>query len=252
MKEIIDKYTVKYDKKVKQICAPLVECLGIPVFTYFRLDSSGQFVILGNFAAQLEYYYDQQLFQANPYLVDPELLQSGCVILADTPDPEFLDTIERSKKMYHLDNTFLILEKSGDTVEGFFFGTRSPNASPIYLHRLDLLKKFNHYFTQKAAPIIKQMEGEGFNLKQVKGSNFLKRSPDCPLSNHDPRTKNFLKCISPLSKRERECLELFRQGHSAQAAAARLNLSRRTVEHYYENIKNKLGCTSKWDLLNLG
>ena len=40
-------------------------------------------------------------------------------------------------------------------------------------------------------------------------------------------------------------LTIYLEGRSAQSTAAILGLSRRTVEHYFENIKVKLNCRSK-------
>ncbi len=48
-----------------------------------------------------------------------------------------------------------------------------------------------------------------------------------------------------LSKRELECLFLQLRGKTAREIAAILNLSRRTIEFYADNIKNKLGCQNK-------
>lgn len=54
-----------------------------------------------------------------------------------------------------------------------------------------------------------------------------------------------------LTKREIECLELIDKGMTAKRVAEKLNLSKRTIEGYFENIKNKLGVRSKYDLINL-
>ncbi|HSX26735.1 MAG TPA: ester cyclase [Chlamydiales bacterium] len=51
-----------------------------------------------------------------------------------------------------------------------------------------------------------------------------------------------------LSKRERECLTHLIQGKTAKETAALLKLSPRTVESYFENIKEKLKCSHKGDL----
>ena len=65
------------------------------------------------------------------------------------------------------------------------------------------------------------------------------------------KIKKVLKEIYGLSPQEQRCLELFKKGHSAQATAVIMGLSRRTIETYFNIIKEKLNCNSKWDLLNL-
>jgi len=250
--DLIKRYTIKHDRKIAAICRPLNEYLNIPVFTYYHIEHDGKFCFLSNFPEQSDFYYSEKLYQANPYLTDPTLLRSGAVTLASTPVPEYQEDIQMSESKFHLYNTFLILEKSGDNLDGFFFGTREhhPAFANHYLNNLELLKKFGHHFVQEMKPLLQGMRRDGYNLHMAKGAAFLERDQTLPLSSKNPKADRFLKSISPLSAREQECLELFKQGKSAQATAATLGLSRRTVEHYFESIKHKLNCYSKWDLLN--
>jgi len=118
-----------------------------------------------------------------------------------------------------------------------------------YLVRLDLLNKFIGYFKREAGEFIGKMKADGFNMKKERGLELFENAPTVPLA-FDPQFCSFLKRISILSPQERRCLDLFKQGKSAQATGAIMGLSQRTVEHYFDNIKNKLGCSSKYDLLN--
>lgn len=52
-----------------------------------------------------------------------------------------------------------------------------------------------------------------------------------------------------LSDRELECLFLILRGKTAKQIAEIICLSKRTVEYYIENIKNKFGCHTKADLI---
>lgn len=52
-----------------------------------------------------------------------------------------------------------------------------------------------------------------------------------------------------LSAREMECLSYYLKGKTLKEIAAVLNLSQRTVESYYENIKSKFGCDTKTELI---
>lgn len=247
--DLVKKYTMARAKKIKALCAPLNNCLGIGTFTYFRIENDGRFVTLSNDPEQLENYYASRLFVQNPFLVSPQLLRSGFVFTQTTCSEEYQATFENSYGKYQLDNPFLILQKEEERVEGYFFaGTR---AAPIdYLNNFDLLKRFIGYFNQEAQQLISQIQSERFNLFREKGEAFLHRESNLPLSPYTQEQNNFLKAIFPLTNRELQCLDLFQKGHSGQATAAILGLSPRTVEHYFENIKNKLGCFHKADLLN--
>lgn len=52
-----------------------------------------------------------------------------------------------------------------------------------------------------------------------------------------------------LSAREIDCLSCVLKGKTLKETAVILKLSKRTVESYFENIKNKFGCKNKTELL---
>jgi DNA-binding CsgD family transcriptional regulator len=54
-----------------------------------------------------------------------------------------------------------------------------------------------------------------------------------------------------LSKREIECIQCLIDGQSAKETGARLFLSQRTVETYLDNIKDKLNCRRKRDIIRM-
>ena len=53
------------------------------------------------------------------------------------------------------------------------------------------------------------------------------------------------------SRREAECMAHLLRGKSAGGVAKILNLSPRTIEFYIKNMKNKLDCQSKFELIDL-
>ncbi|MBA2369055.1 MAG: helix-turn-helix transcriptional regulator [Candidatus Protochlamydia sp.] len=252
--QIVERYTVRYDKKIQNVTSLLKIHFNIFSYTYFKIDKLGGFVTLSNNPSQLDFYYSEQYYLNNPYLVDPDLLRSGSVLTATTQNKTYLDSINTSLNHFQMDNTFLMLERNEGQAEGFLFATKATTnqTTDVYLNNFENLKKFNRFFLVEMAPLLSKMSEDGFNMKQAKGTKFSVRNAGLPLAYADPISQDFLKKLSPLSSQEERCLDLFRRGNSAQATASIMGLSRRTVEHYFENIKNKLGCHSKWDLLLLG
>ncbi len=61
----------------------------------------------------------------------------------------------------------------------------------------------------------------------------------------------FNEAYRKLSNREKQCLELYLSGESGRGTALILGLSHRTVDDYINNIKKKLKCKRKRDLLKL-
>lgn len=62
--------------------------------------------------------------------------------------------------------------------------------------------------------------------------------------------EKYSKKAALLSPRERNCLDLLLKGKTAKETAATLSLSTRTVESYFENIKQKLKCSNKGQLFS--
>lgn len=82
-------------------------------------------------------------------------------------------------------------------------------------------------------------------LGLLKGLGFSFKSPQVENLN------TYIKMVSSLSTRERECLKQLLHGKTAKETASEFLLSFRTVEYYFENIKNKLGCSNKRELYRL-
>ena len=53
---------------------------------------------------------------------------------------------------------------------------------------------------------------------------------------------------SLLSERQIQCAKLLVKGNTTKEIARVLHLSPRTIEHYLNNLKNKLGCKNRMEL----
>ncbi|MDP1836197.1 MAG: LuxR C-terminal-related transcriptional regulator [Chlamydiales bacterium] len=247
--DVIKRYSIRHDAKIKKICEPLAQCLGIPYFTYYCIDEQGRFGTISNATEFIEYYYSQRLYESNPFMAHPDLFQSGQMLTPCSLDP---DQQSELAKRFDADHLFIDLSCESGKMEGFIFSNHglNPQSGWQYVSQLNLLTKFSRYFKREAKTLIGRMLADQFNMKTARGQSFLEAPPQLPLTVPNPMINTYLKVVTGLSKQELRCLELFKAGKSAQATAAIMGLSQRTVEHYFESIKNKLGCSSKWDLLS--
>lgn len=244
--EVFLNHIKKNERSITAICKPLQDCLDIPLFCYGRVETNGTVVNLSNSLYELDVYYDNKMYLHDPHLVHPHLLRSGTIFIPSSYNPEYMQTICKITKFTQI---LAIVETFEDHTEIFSFGTKGNNSSHSKLfNSLDLLHRFIRHFKREAEPLIEKARRDKFNGKNAKGKIFFEGQPT-PLLINDPQTKRFLNLVMPLTKRERQCLELFKQGKTAQMTGAILGLSQRTVESYFENIKNKLGCSNKSDLL---
>ncbi len=249
LRELIKMHSCRNHRQLKKITKPLLDILKTPHFCYFRIEQNGKFISITNDPEPLHYYYSEKKYLINPYLSHPRFFRSGCVISPTAFDSETLEVFHRQFNLYFF---FIVLQQKGNSIEAFIFGNRDsdPTKTFHYISQLDLLQKFSSYFKREAKSIIDEALEENYNLKEAKKESFLSSDPNLSLSSQNPSTLEFLREISPLSKQEWRCLELFKQGNSAQSTASIMGLSPRTVEFYFQNIKTKLGCSTKWELLH--
>lgn len=90
LKDVFSKLILKREREIKRICAPLQDCLGIPIFTYGRVETGGRLVNLASSAHALEFYYDKKLYLDDQHMIHPLLLRSGALLIPDTYNPEYL------------------------------------------------------------------------------------------------------------------------------------------------------------------
>ncbi len=101
---------------------------------------------------------------------------------------------------------------------------------------------------------MKKTDKDPIPLLPIKGEIFqahdslFERPPEKSLFLKEIRAKLPIK----LSKREKECLSAYLDDFRMQDVAYKLGLSVRTVEFYLTNIKNKLDCSDKAELLKKG
>lgn len=246
--ELVTKYTIKHQQKIKKICAPLKEHLNICGFTYYTIEEDGSYVFLSTIVDQVDFFYKNKFYLDHPFLVHPSLLMSGSMLVPTVPDLEQAQYID---ERFSLKELFLILKSNGRKMEGALFANPGDkdSAHALFTQNINLLHKFIPYFKKEAASLIREIKRAGYNLQEAKGKKFWECDPTLPLSIKNAQSCKFLKELFGLSARELECLELYKLGETAQSTAAILGLSQRTVESYFENIKNKLNCASKSQLL---
>ena len=101
----------------------------------------------------------------------------------------------------------------------------------------------------KGNDVFHTQKGLIFNPKEenIRKLHLLKQAGFC--SNQDTEV---LLSNPNLSPQEINCLRIYLMNHSIKQVAETLGLAETTVSSYMENVKNKLHCTSKKQLLETG
>lgn len=261
-KEIVQKYIIKHSNKIKKVTQPLHDRFGVAYFTYHKIDKNGNYTVLVDRPDWAEHYVSEQFFREDPFLRHPDVYRSGFCILGTHGSKKYKESvIKDGKEIFNMDLGIVQIEKNADCVEFFGFAANTEKSSlhQVYLNQPSLLKLFAGHFKKELGSILNIMEEEGSPLIDLKGTDFLcdlPIHPDVLSDSHlayliDLGFESEVKKAKALSVRERECMKLLVAGKSAKETGILLDLSPRTVEFYFENIKNKLCCSAKYELFSL-
>ncbi len=251
--EIVQNVITKHSDRIRRVTAPLRNRFGVSYFTYHHIDEKGNYKVLVDRPDWAEHYVENKFYLNDPYLRHPEVYQSGFCLIDDFGSDEYKEKIIHStKSILNMDIGVISIQKLGTSVE--FFGMaatkKTSSLETVYFNHPQLLKSFIPHFKRE----LKDFLHEAHPLPDLKGANFFTHEKIHP--NLDEQTKlAYLKSLGfsleHLTPREKECLKHFGEGKSAKETASLLHLSPRTIESYFENIKNKLSCWSKQDLLEI-
>lgn len=234
---------------IKQITKPLTDYFGITHFAYVRINPDLSRINLQTNVDWIEIFYQnvERYYQLNG-LTEGRHWQSGYSLLELLDEQECL----KDAKTFNIGQGIVIAEHADNLTELVYLALPvcdSKNAKLInLLNNIDLIKKFILYFKEQADPIIRQA------IKTPIILPFLKQEMTINNFGIDvfPR-EAFLESIDKnfrlLSSRERQCIDLLLKGFTNKMTAKALNISPRTVESYLNEVKNKLGCTHKSQLV---
>ncbi|MBS0655896.1 MAG: helix-turn-helix transcriptional regulator [Verrucomicrobia bacterium] len=253
LEEMIRNTTGRYHDKIKKACQPLFTHFGIVSFSYAKLTHTGYHSVLSSNPKWLEYYYAEKLYLLQPHFRHPSNFQSGISLAKNIENSEYqsISTIASEKFNEHFSVGILDRVADGLEIIGLNVNTPSKMHDLLLLNELGSIRKFLAKFARENRDIFRTLEDNQVDLAMLMGSKFQKA--DIPVIAHLSQRKLFLKEIGidipHITVRENEVLTLLLNGNSANQIALCLNLSCRTVEHYVEKLKNKLGCFSRSELI---
>lgn len=246
------------NSKLKKLCDPLFRNFGFNSLFYHYISSEGFGTSFGTHNQSFENYFLEHQYKINPYLRHPKYFQNGIQFIQEIRDQDYQNTI--SFKQFDINYQFVIFERTENGCEGFSFSfdpSQKQSLSNI-MNYVPILNCFIKNFKKEGSNIIKNAFDNQLFIPKYLGECFLKENIYLPNFIEYQKKINFLQgmgIIGPkddikLSSREIECIRHLLQGYTATETANLLNLSKRTVEHYLENIKLKSNCYSKLELFN--
>jgi DNA-binding CsgD family transcriptional regulator len=252
--------------EAKAICSPLFNSSMVKNFSYMRINRQKQINVL----LTMDPLYLIEL-NKNGYtkcIEHPHFNTNDNVIssyhFVDANEPEAAELV---KKWFNVCNPFLIVDSHKDYMEVVVFATDHADSKnyEYYFNNLDMLKKFKAYFLVQANKLLKEGEGKQLQiLTPPKRNNISKEGIPCypkRIISEDVEFKNNFVCKRYplvingkeyyLTARELKCLSLLAHGKQMKQVASIMQISPRTVETFYNNIKSRLGIFSREQMIDL-
>lgn len=230
---------------MKQICAPLKNCFDITHFSYVQIYPDLSRIHLDTNAIWSEVFYKNvHQYYLNTGVTECQHWSSGFALMSSLAEKDCIT----DARQFDIGNGIVIAHHSNTQTELYFFAlpANAQEASLIrILTHLDLIHKFINYFKVRSANIIEQASKNPIILP------FLKESKVVNHFSNEIRQSfiNQLECENWLNsfftKRELDCIHYLTLGMTCREIGEILQISHRTVEHYLDNIKTKLGVLKK-------
>lgn len=228
-----------------------LERIGITHFTYLKTFRDDSQIYLSSDAKWIEDYYGLQLYKSSLFEKKQEDYQSGFYAWDPNDDS---DVFLHGKKYFNTGNGMTIIQKNNESCEFYFFSGNLSDQFLInrYLNDRDLFKKFSVFFNSAAKKIIHEAEKDKIHINNKE--NFKQK---IPMLDQKIR-EEFIREISSskyntglfrLTYREREIISLILDGKTTKNISNILYISPKTVDRHLENIKEKLECENKVELI---
>jgi len=159
---------------------------------------------------------------------------------------------------FSIHNPFTIIKKNNNVIDYYHFASdwQDKKINQVYLANLDLLNLFIEHFTAniKQSKLLSKAYDFTFNLNNGNESNLkFEEDSNCDraefIRSINPKTSRLQIANKLLSKRQSEILKLVVQGKTIKEISKILNLSPRTVGHYFDTIKDKVNASSRSELI---
>ncbi len=242
-----------FSAKIKAIYQKFFNLHKISLFSFYRIYDDGTCVLLSSNHESLEYVFKHKI-HVTAHIPSDLIKEKFWYIIP--PNSIYQNFLFDFKKMFDSKIIFDFIERHENFYEVSFFGSycETEIATTHFMNYKEEFEKFSRYFKQQCGSLIAYYEKNKIILPSEMQSNIYGLS-----STSGHHNENFLLTnISPLypdgtriTHREAECIYHLSLGHTARETARHLGLTYRTVEYYLANIKDKLRCTKKSEIISL-
>jgi len=239
-----------YDRMLQTV-KPLKDHLGVNFFWYYHLNKEGYYTYAGTHASWSEFSFEHQLTSQFPCLRHPSVVKPGIQLMKDSSSSSYKETLGRAWETFQINFNVNLIFPTAEGIEAFGFATNSdhPKMDELLLNEIPLLKRFIKHFKVKNQKLFHLLYENQVNFGAYLGPKFYEGEQIALKSREQLLRKLGLFPRVPLTRREKEVLPFLSSGFPSSYIAKHLQISYRTVENYIENIKGKLDCDNKSELI---
>lgn len=253
--------TYEFNRKIifliSKICQPLQINFDFNLITYRRFYNDGKMLYLFNHQEWMKFVLEKEFWVTTKFQEKIKFINKSASIHSIW-DEKYLekDKIYKALFEYNIWNGISIYKKFEHFIEAFAFATTKENTSILnfYIENMEMIEHFILYFREQISSIIRKIDPHiliPFEIsplisekKTISGiGSFFESTP----LNRVTLNINGFDCS--LSRREMECLIPTIKGKTSKEIARMLSLSPRSVEKYIDNIKMKLHCDSRGQMM---
>ena len=243
--------------EIDTLCADLKK-LGITFFSHTRIFNDGSRIDIHNNAKMIEefYYGADRMYEHYTPEIDPQSTQENILLLDSLEDNASFQFLREG---YDIDHMLAKIDKHDSYCDVWNFGTNKNNKDikQVYFNHLDILILFTFLYLDKCNDLIKQCEQDPILIRR----NIVDTNTAVRANKHytDIRKRLVSKIeryylnggasCEYLTQTEFECCQWIYCGKTSEEIAMIFSRSKRTIEKHIENIKNKLGCYNKSQLV---
>jgi LuxR family transcriptional regulator, quorum-sensing system regulator SolR len=251
--------------EVQKICENFFKQTRLNYYNYVRIYSDGGRISLTNNKEWAICVFKNH--KKHQFIFEETMPLTGCskYVIWDNDQSHKTDSLLKiAREKYDIDHGFTIITCYEGYIELQYFATKRENKAinHFYINNLELINSFSVFFREKAAKIIESCEKERiyyqghepFWLKNskllenlVKEEKYLNNLKNYEVNRYY-LSGNYKRIY--LTKREAQCLTALIDGLTAKETAIIFDISPKTVRAHLENVKQKLNCYKRSDLLN--
>lgn len=259
MLDLISKHpSILHANEISEICKPL-EKLNISYFAHVKISNDKKFSAISSHPIFTEHYLKNKFYTADIHMVDEKRFGNFFVWDGIEFSGESARMCREAGEI-GIHHPFTIIDRTEEGIEYFHFASNSTNrqVNQAYIANFDLLKMFIAYFKENVNQSKALSKAYAFKIDvgAVPNTSFEDETIIYDRSEflqniHPVRKDNRILIDNvKLSVRQSEIMRHVVRGKTMKEISKIMNLSPRTVGHYFETIKNKLNVGSRSELIS--